>query len=314
MDKIVMEYLRSRGHESAATALGQALGGDGASASNTLSAQELLKKMAVFAASGNGENAYKSTANILQELVASGTSSNIKSLIMNMGDGGAEDALSLDPGDKQEGFRDLEAWVEGSLDMYRVRMVVSLWLYPALCSQCKARIPPYIIPSVLSLLPGPRAWRLQGCWYARVHTPTASYSLACTAQKFFETFSGSIATQRDSLNWLTAIRLPHHVQSDQHAQRFRNQKYVIQMSHSGFDLLIGWLTEGVGGEALGAGEGFSGEQGKRGRAAVMRVVNNHLSFNGNDASSYINPPTAHSSLSDIYERGSERLEYLLGGV
>ena len=53
------------------------------------------------------------------------------------------------------------------------------------------------------------------------------------------------------------------------------------MSRSGFGLLIGWLTEGVGGEATGAGEGFSGERGKRGRAAVMRVVNNHLRFDGN---------------------------------
>lgn len=52
------------------------------------------------------------------------------------------------------------------------------------------------------------------------------------------------------------------------------------MSRSGFSLLVGWLTEGVGGEALGVGEGFSGERGKRGRAAVMRVVNNHLQFVG----------------------------------
>lgn len=52
------------------------------------------------------------------------------------------------------------------------------------------------------------------------------------------------------------------------------------MSRSGFSLLVGWLTEGVGGEALGAGEGFAGEMGKRGRAAVMRVVNNHLRFDG----------------------------------
>ncbi len=52
------------------------------------------------------------------------------------------------------------------------------------------------------------------------------------------------------------------------------------MSRSGFSLLLGWLTEGFGGEALGAGGGFSGEKGKRGRAAVMRVVNNHLRFDG----------------------------------
>lgn len=52
------------------------------------------------------------------------------------------------------------------------------------------------------------------------------------------------------------------------------------MSRSGFSLLVGWLTEGVGGEAFGAGEGFSGEMGKRGRSVVMRVVNNHLRFDG----------------------------------
>jgi len=52
------------------------------------------------------------------------------------------------------------------------------------------------------------------------------------------------------------------------------------MSRSGFGLLVGWLTEGVGGESPGAGVGFSGERGKRGRAAVMRVVNNHLRFDG----------------------------------
>ena len=134
------------------------------------------------------------------------------------------------------------------------------------------------------------------------------------AQKFFETFSGSIATQHDSLNWLTAIRLPHHVQSDQHAQRFRNQKYVIQMSHSGFDLLIGWLTEGVGGETVGAGDGFSGEQGKRGRAAVMRVVNNHLSFNGEDAFWLIYLPFAYEKHSVIYKCHCERFKHFLGGI
>jgi len=53
------------------------------------------------------------------------------------------------------------------------------------------------------------------------------------------------------------------------------------MSRSGFSLLVGWLTEGIGGEASGAAEGFSGEKGKRGRAAIMRVVNNHLRFDGN---------------------------------
>lgn len=58
------------------------------------------------------------------------------------------------------------------------------------------------------------------------------------------------------------------------------EKYILRMSRSGFSLLVGWLTEGIGGEAPGVGESFSGEKGRRGRAAVMRVVNNHLQFDG----------------------------------
>jgi transcription initiation factor TFIID subunit 5 len=83
------------------------------------------------------------------------------------------------------------------------------------------------------------------------------------------------------LHHISTLLLPSHVQSDELAQRFRNEKYTVRMSRSGFSLLVGWLTEGVGGEPFGAGGGFSGEQGKRGRASVMRVVNNHLRFDGN---------------------------------
>ena len=77
------------------------------------------------------------------------------------------------------------------------------------------------------------------------------------------------------------LLLPSHVQHDILARRYRNEKYVLRMSRSGFNLLVGWLTEGIGGEGAGVGEGFSGDKGKRGRAAVMRVVNNHLRFDGN---------------------------------
>jgi transcription initiation factor TFIID subunit 5 len=102
------------------------------------------------------------------------------------------------------------------------------------------------------------------------------------ALKFFSTFASSLAAAHSAtLHHLSTLLLPSHVQNDDLAQRFRNEKYVVRMSRSGFGLLVGWLTEGVGGEATGAGEGFSGERGKRGRAAVMRVVNNHLRFDGN---------------------------------
>lgn len=102
-----------------------------------------------------------------------------------------------------------------------------------------------------------------------------------SALRFFSSFSTSLApSHTTTLHHLSTLLLPAHVQNDELAQRFRDEKYVIRMSRSGFGLLVGWLTEGVGGEASGAGEGFSGEKGKRGRAAVMRVVNNHLRFDG----------------------------------
>lgn len=101
------------------------------------------------------------------------------------------------------------------------------------------------------------------------------------ALKFFSEFSPSLSPAHSGiLHRLSNVLLPNHVRSDELAQRFRNEKYAVRMSRSGFGLLVGWLTEGVGGETLGEGGGFSGERGKRGRSAVMRVVNNHLRFDG----------------------------------
>lgn len=112
------------------------------------------------------------------------------------------------------------------------------------------------------------------------------------------------------LNRLSNLRLPSHVQSDELAHRFRNVKYTVRMSRSGFDLLVGWLTEGVGGEATGAGGGFSGERGKRGRAAVMRVVNNHLRFDGNYCQSFCVYYMCSQMISDIFQHDISILECL----
>ena len=105
--------------------------------------------------------------------------------------------------------------------------------------------------------------------------------ICLVAIRFYEEFSPSLRTRHNQvIHHLSTLLLPSHVQHDELAQRFRNEKYQIRMSRSGFSLLVGWLTEGIGGEATGSGDGFSGERGKRGRAAVMRVVNNHLKFDG----------------------------------
>lgn len=101
------------------------------------------------------------------------------------------------------------------------------------------------------------------------------------ALKFFVSFVPSLSTShRNVLHHISTLLLPAHVQNDELAQRLLKEKYIVRLSRSGFALLVGWLTEGIGGEALGAGEGFSGDKGGRGRAAVMRVVNNHLKFEG----------------------------------
>ena len=45
----------------------------------------------------------------------------IHDLGASLGAIGAEDIIVSDPIDKYKGFHELEAWVEGSLDMYQVR-------------------------------------------------------------------------------------------------------------------------------------------------------------------------------------------------
>ncbi|KAG6842271.1 hypothetical protein C0991_000241 [Blastosporella zonata] len=230
VDRAVLEYLRSRGHTAAETALlGElevATPDDKGKAVETIDAEELVKTLAVFAhkPSRPGENILKDSSSVLQELTAMGNPSNIQSLISSIGPVGAEEILSLDPTDKQEGFRELEAWVDGSLDMYRPEFRPIL--FPIFCH----------------------------------------FYLDLIQHGF-----------KDAA----------HVQNDELAQRFRNEKFSVRMSRSGFGLLVGWLTEGVGGEAPGAGDGFSGEKGKRGRAAVMRVVNNHLRFDGKSSHSIL---------------------------
>lgn len=127
-DRLVLEYLRARGHKAAEQALLETL--DGVSLddkgkqtdTSTISAEELLKRLNVFAqkSARPGENVFKDAASVLQELAAMGNNTNIQNLLASIGPIGAEEILSLDPNDKQEGFRELEAWVDGSLDMYRV--------------------------------------------------------------------------------------------------------------------------------------------------------------------------------------------------
>lgn len=131
-DRMVLEYLRARGHSSAERALLDVLdNGDSDDKgkqveTSTISTEELVKSLAVYAQkpSRPGENVLKDSANVLQELTTMGNPTNIQNLIASIGAVGAEEILSLDPTDKQDGFTELEAWVDGSLDMYRVCLLL----------------------------------------------------------------------------------------------------------------------------------------------------------------------------------------------
>lgn len=285
IDRLVLEYLRSRGHKDAEKALNESIESSVDESVKTVSAEELIKSLAVYAqkSSRPGDNVLKESANVLQELTAMGNPPSIHNLIASLGTVGAEDILSVDPTDKEEGFRELEAWVEGSLDMYKVLREYSIRhrCRLILCNSPNFDLLcfPYSVTSIWILCSeGSRKLVCMDCFIQHIFNHLFLHLLAL---RFHDTYSPSLAPMHHAtLHHLSTLLLPSHVQNDDLAQRFKNEKYVIRMSRSGFSLLVGWLTEGIGGEASGAGEGFSGEKGKRGRAAIMRVVNNHLRFDG----------------------------------
>jgi hypothetical protein len=165
----VLDYLHSRGYTAAEKILRESIeatGEKGKQPETVVSAEDFLRTLAVYAqkASKPGENVLKDSANVLQELTAMGNPSSIQNLIASLGSVGAEELLSLDPMDKQEGFRELEAWVEGSLDMYRVRSVsIRIFTRRVITfSLILARIPPHPIPHFLSFLSRSYRTRFQG--------------------------------------------------------------------------------------------------------------------------------------------------------
>ena len=137
VDQMVLDYLRHRGHGGAERALRDSLGlpsppaeDDSVAEASTSESQqqvvsdaELRKHLVPFWERRDkpGENALTDPKVTMQSLLSGGvTTPSVAKLIETINPGGADEILSLDPTDKHEGFRDLESWVEGSLDMYRV--------------------------------------------------------------------------------------------------------------------------------------------------------------------------------------------------
>ena len=146
VDRVILDYLKTRGHSAAEKALREELGhlssDEKGKQRETASTDELVQSLAVFASKiKTGENSLKDSSAVLQELGNIGSPANLQNLISSIGAVGAEEILSQDPTDQHEGFRELEAWVDGSLDMYRVCVTVSLVdIGPHSCVPFAARI------------------------------------------------------------------------------------------------------------------------------------------------------------------------------
>lgn len=132
-DQLVIEYLHQRGHKNAERALRDALGlpspptEDDTATSQptqpTVSDAELRKHLVPFWQKRDkpGENALVDGKVTMKSLSSGGvTTPSVSQLLESINPGGADEILSLDPTDRHEGFRDLEVWVEGSLNMYQV--------------------------------------------------------------------------------------------------------------------------------------------------------------------------------------------------
>ncbi|QRW00358.1 transcription initiation factor TFIID subunit 5 [Ceratobasidium sp. AG-Ba] len=173
-----------------------------------------------------------------------------------------DEAVALHPSEREEAFKQLESWVDGSLDIYR------------------HEFRPLLFPV-----------------YCHFYLDLISDGYRAQAIQLATRYSPSLAPQhRSQLHHLSTLLLPSHVKDDEFAQRLRSEKYVIRMTRSGFGLLLGWLTEGVGGEAPGAGEGFGGDRSRRARMAVMHVINGHLQFDMvTSAATSVSPLTLEES-------------------
>lgn len=110
--------------------------------------------------------------------------------------------------------------------------------------------------------------------------------LGLAASEFFTAHSVFFQPIHSSLlSHLRSLCLPSHISSDELAQRFRTERYIVKMSSNVFGLLIGWLTDGtspVGMASLddAALVGNVLEPSRRGREAMLKIINEHCRLQG----------------------------------
>ncbi|WFD01399.1 Transcription initiation factor TFIID subunit 5 [Malassezia obtusa] len=153
-------------------------------------------------------------------------------------------ALLLDPTDTARGFAMIKTWCGGSLDIYQ----------------------PELLPLLLPL-------------FVHSYLNLVDMGLGSAAEEFFAAHAAFFLPIHSSLlSHLRSLGLPSQIATDELAQRFRTERYVLKMSPNVFGLLIGWLTDGT------SPVGFAGmdesslidnmlEPSRRGREAMLKIIN-----------------------------------------
>lgn len=124
LDALTAKVLRERGYDEVAAIIESKSGGlvSGVQAQASIGQQELVNRHLPRAPNYDKPDA----ATRLLSALSNDNSGRAKSTPPNTNtpaikDSGSSQLLTGDPFNRQEAFRDLQAWVEGSLDMYKVR-------------------------------------------------------------------------------------------------------------------------------------------------------------------------------------------------
>ncbi|WFC98899.1 Transcription initiation factor TFIID subunit 5 [Malassezia yamatoensis] len=155
-------------------------------------------------------------------------------------------ALLLDPTDTARGFMMIKVWCGGSLDIYQ----------------------PELLPLLLPL-------------FVHSYLNLVNMGLGSAAEDFFAAHASFFQpTHASLLAHLRSLGLPSQIATDELAQRFRTERYVLKMSPNVFSLLIGWLTDGT--SPVGYAEMEESvmidnmlEPSRRGREAMLKIINEH---------------------------------------
>ncbi|TIC26860.1 hypothetical protein E3Q12_00253 [Wallemia mellicola] len=235
---IILDYLRRKGFTGAEEALKHDLTAQGLPAKSDSHVQSLEELAAASASAlkkkeGEETPSGPSKDGVMNELVNIASNG-------QLGKQTVDRLLLTDPTERERGYRDLDRWVEGSLDVYRPQLRPILF--------------PIFVHTYLDLI---------------------SLSFQKSARAMLHRHAHSLIPYHgDIIAHLGSLTLPAHVKSDPLAIRWRSQKYIVRLGKAAWNLLLGWLSDALVGGPGGSSTGGTAES--KGRALMLKIVNERL--------------------------------------